>query len=128
MLRSLIKHPDIRSLDNLYKIGFSTTPVSQRIRGAEKSTTYLMAPVEVVADYRLYNVRPSAVEHLVHKLFAGARLDASIADAAGGSSVAATEWFLVPLQVIDDAVELIGSGEIVHYVFDPASEQLIKTD
>ncbi|QQB46782.1 GIY-YIG nuclease family protein [Corynebacterium glucuronolyticum] len=126
VLRSLSQHPDIKSLDNLYKIGFSTIPVEQRIRGAEKSATYLMAPVEVVATYRLYNVRPSALEHLVHKLFSRVRLDASIVDIAGGDSVAATEWFLVPLELIDQAVELIGNGDIVNYTYDPASQQLTK--
>ena len=111
VLRSLSDHPDIRGLKDLYKIGFSTTPVAKRIRGAEKSPTYLMAPVEVVADYRAYNLRPSALEHLLHRVFASARLDASIVDSAGGA-VSANEWFLVPFPVIDHAVDLILSGDI----------------
>lgn len=125
VLRSLSEHPDIRGLEHLYKIGFSTTPVAQRIKGAEKSPTYLMAPVEVVQDYRAYNLRPSALEHLLHKVFASARLDASVTDAFGGS-VAATEWFLVPFPVIDQAVDLIMSGEIVDYVYDPAQQDLVR--
>ena len=125
VLRSLSDHPDIRGLKDLYKIGFSTTPVAKRIRGAEKSSTYLMAPVEVVADYRAYNLRPSALEHLLHRVFASARLDASIVDSAGGA-VSANEWFLVPFPVIDHAVDLILSGDIVNYVYDPAQQDLIE--
>ncbi len=125
VLRSLSDHPDIRGLKDLYKIGFSTTPVAKRIRGAEKSPTYLMAPVEVVADYRAYNLRPSALEHLLHRVFASARLDASIVDSAGGA-VNANEWFLVPFPVIDHAVDLILSGDIVNYVYDPAQQDLIE--
>lgn len=83
-----------------------------------------MAPVEVVASYRAYNLRPSALEHLLHRVFAGVRLDASIVDAVGGS-VAATEWFVVPLPVIDRAIELIMSGEIVGYVYDPVVGELV---
>lgn len=127
VLRSLSDHPDIRGLKDLYKIGFSTTPVAKRIRGAEKSPTYLMAPVEVVADYRAYNLRPSALEHLLHRVFASARLDASIVDSAGGA-VNANEWFLVPFPVIDHAVDLILSGDIVNYVYDPAQQDLIEIE
>ncbi|MEH0146677.1 GIY-YIG nuclease family protein [Corynebacterium sp. Q4381] len=125
VLRSKSDHPDIRGLKDLYKIGFSTTPVDKRIRGAEKSPTYLMAPVEKVAIYRVYSLRPSALEHLLHRLFAAVRLDAAIVDEAGGS-VAANEWFLVPLDVINRAIELIMSGEIVDYTYDPSRQQLVK--
>ncbi|WKD57004.1 hypothetical protein CAPI_02150 [Corynebacterium capitovis DSM 44611] len=124
VLRSLSDHPDIRGLADLHKIGFSSGPVAKRIAGAEKSPTYLMAPVKVVADYRVYNLRPSALEHLLHRVFAAVRLDASVAVAAGGS-VAATEWFLAPLSVIDHAVDLIMSGEIVNYLYDPAVGELV---
>lgn len=127
VLRSLSDHPDVRSLKDLYKIGFSRGPVEKRIAGAEKSPTYLMAPVEVVASYRAYNLRPSALEHLLHRVFAAVRLDASIVDAVGGS-VAATEWFVVPLPVIDRAIELIMSGEIVGYVYDPLVGQMKPVD
>ncbi len=115
MLRSLSDHPDLRGLDNLFEIGFTTGSVATRITGAEKRTTYLNAPVEVVADYRVYNVRPSALEHLLHRVFSAVRFDAAVFDEVGGHT-AATEWFLVPLPVIDRAIEMIMSGDIVNYV------------
>lgn len=124
VLRSLSDNPDISSLENLYKIGFSRGPVEQRIRGAAKSPTYLMAPVEIVANYRAYNLRPSALEHLIHRVFDSARLKASVVNAAG-LPVAATEWFLVPLKVIDEAIDLIMSGDIVDYVYNPSAGQLV---
>ena len=124
VLRSLSEHPDIRGLSNLHKIGFTRGSVEKRIAGAENSPTYFMAPVEVAATYRVYNVRPSALEHLLHKVFAGARLNANIVNEAGGS-VDATEWFLVPLPVIDRAIELITSGDIVGYAYDPSVEELL---
>lgn len=125
VLRSLSNNPEITSLENLYKIGFSRGPVEKRIRGAEKSPTYLMAPVEIVASYRAYNLRPSALEHLIHRVFDSARLNASIINAAG-LSVEATEWFMVPLKVIDEAIELIMSGDIINYVYSPSAGKLVE--
>ncbi|MCR5914151.1 GIY-YIG nuclease family protein [Corynebacterium sp. zg254] len=125
VLRSLSEHPDIRSLRNLYKIGFTRGSVEARIAGAEKSATYLMAPVEIVARYKAYNLRPSALEHLIHRVFAAVRLDATVVNSAG-VSVGATEWFIAPLPIIDKALELIISGEIVDYVYDPAVEDLVR--
>lgn len=127
VLRSKSDHPDIRGLKDLHKIGFTTTSVDQRIRGAEKSPTYLMAPVEKVASYRMYNLRPSALEHLLHRIFSAVRLDAAIVDEVGGQ-VSANEWFLVPLDVINKAIDLIESGEIVHYAYDPSQQKLVKRD
>ena len=49
VLRSLSDDPQIAGLQNLHKIGFSTTSVEQRVVNAEKSPTYLMAPVRIVA-------------------------------------------------------------------------------
>lgn len=125
VLRSLSDNPEITSLENLYKIGFSRGPVEQRIRGAEKSATYLMAPVEIVASYRAYNLRPSALEHLLHRVFDSARLNASVINDSG-LSVAATEWFMVPLKVINEAIELIMSGGIVNYVYNPSIGKLVE--
>ncbi|MCG7278777.1 GIY-YIG nuclease family protein [Corynebacterium imitans] len=125
VLRSLSDNPDIASLDNLYKIGFSRGPVEKRIQGAEKSPTYLMAPVEIVASYRAYNLRPSALEHLLHRVFVAVRLDAAIINEVGGS-VASTEWFVVPLTAINQAIELIISGDIVNYVYEPSVGELVE--
>lgn len=75
VLRSLSTDPQIAELTNLHKIGFTRGSVEARIKNAETSPTYLMAPVEVVADYRTYNLRASALENLLHRVFADVRLD-----------------------------------------------------
>lgn len=36
--------------------------------------------------------------------------------------------FLVPLPVIDQAIDLIMSGDIVHYIYDPAQQDLVRFD
>ena len=35
------------------------------------------------------------------------------------------EWFVAPLDVIEDAVELIINGKIVDFVYDSASEKIV---
>jgi hypothetical protein len=83
-----------------------------------------MAPVEVVASYRTYNLRASALENLLHRVFAEVRLDITQIDRKG-RDYDPSEWFIVPSSVIDQSIELIISGEIVDYVYDAASQKLI---
>ncbi|MCF2707327.1 GIY-YIG nuclease family protein [Arcanobacterium haemolyticum] len=126
VLRSLSTDPQIAHLDNLYKIGFSTTPVAQRIKNATHEPTYLLAPVEIVADYRAYNMRPSALEHLIHRVFSQVRLDLTQVG-ADGRSYDPSEWFLVPLEAIDQAIEMIISGDIVDFSYDPTTQTFVYT-
>lgn len=124
VLRSLSADPQISSIPNLHKIGFSTTPVAKRIIGAETSPTYLMAPVEVVADYRVYNVKPSKLEALLHRLFAEVRL--GLTQVGGdGKKYDPAEWFMVPFDVIDQAIDMILTGDIVDFVYDKNEQDLV---
>lgn len=47
MLKSLSKDSRLLDIDDLYKIGYSTVEVEDRIKNAEKDPTYLMAPVKI---------------------------------------------------------------------------------
>lgn len=125
VLRSLSTDPQVSSIPDLYKIGFSTTTVEKRIANAVGSPTYLMAPVEIVADYRAYNLRASALEHLLHRVFASVRLDITQINREG-KNYDPSEWFVVPLSVINQAISMIMSGEITDYVYDPATQRLAE--
>ena len=125
VLRSLSSDPQIAELNHLHKIGFTRGSVEARIKNAEKSPTYLMAPVEVVASYRTYNTRASALENLLHRVFAEVRLDLTQADQKGRSYDPA-EWYVVPRVVIDQAIDLIISGDIVNVVYDRSAERLVS--
>ncbi|MBK0420596.1 GIY-YIG nuclease family protein [Leucobacter sp. CSA2] len=126
VLRSLSDDPQISMRKNLYKIGFSTTPVEKRIANAKNEPTYLMAPVEIVETYRTYNMKTSALEHLLHRVFAGARLRIN-QTGTDGRSYNVTEWFEVPLHVIRQAIELITNGEIVDYSYATDLRSLVPT-
>jgi hypothetical protein len=43
-----------------------------------------------------------------------------------GNPVKPREWFLVPLFVIDEAVERIKDGTIPKFVYDPATARLVE--
>ncbi|WP_434082206.1 GIY-YIG nuclease family protein [Escherichia coli] len=49
-------------MNNLYKIGYSTTPVMQRIANAENEPTYLMASVQLVSEFECYNMKTHKFE------------------------------------------------------------------
>ena len=124
VLESLSDDPQIAGIQDLHKIGFSTTKVETRIKNAANSPTYLMAPVKVLADYRLYNVRASWLEHLLHRVFAEVRLDLTQVDQTGRDYDPA-EWFQVPLETINKAVAMIMSGEITDFVYNSELKQLV---
>ena len=127
VLRSRSDDPQIAAMQDLYKIGFSRNSVEQRIANAANAPTYLMAPVEIVADYRTYNLKPSALEHLLHRAFAQVRLDITQIDTKG-RKYDPSEWFVVPLKVINQAINLIMSGDIVDYVYDAETQRLLERD
>ncbi len=95
VLRSRSEDPQIAGIKDLHKIGFTRDTVEKRIKNAEKSPTYLMAPVDVVASYRTYNLRVSALENLLHRVFAEVRLDLTQVDRKG-RDYDPSEWFVVP--------------------------------
>ena len=117
VLRSLSKDPEIASVPNLYKIGFTTTPLEARIANAKNESTYLCAEVKVVATWRVYNVKSSVFEALIHKLFANVQLQVTV------DGKKPQEWFVVPFHIIEQAVTYIINGKSIAY--DKTLEQLI---
>jgi hypothetical protein len=109
----------------LHKIGVTGGRVETRVANAKLDPTYLMADVEVVATYRLYNVSRVKLENVIHRVFDSAQLDIELHDRFG-TPVKPREWFLVPLFVIDEAVERIKDGTITGYVYDPVAARLVK--
>lgn len=126
VLSSLSNKPEIESIKNLYKIGFSTTPVEIRIANAVNDPTYLMAPVHIMQTYKCFNLNPQKFEHLLHRFFAKARLDLLMTDNLREKYVP-DEWFVVPFPIIDQAIQLIINGEIIHYTYEYRTETIIES-
>lgn len=119
VLRSKSEHPVVaENREVLHKIGVTGGSVDKRIANAAKDATYLLADVEVVATYELFNINRTKFERLMHRVFEPARLMIDIKDRFG-NPVVPREWFLVPLFVIDEAIEKFKDGTIGEYVYDP---------
>lgn len=127
VLSSLSEDPKVANIQNLYKIGFSTSSVEQRIKNASSDPTYLMAPVKIEATYRTYNMNTQKFEQIMHRLFRGVKLDVVMTDKSGAEYTPA-EWFVVSLDIIDEAINLINNGEVVHYYYDKSREELSLID
>lgn len=125
ILKSKSANPKINSIENLYKIGYSTIPVEERIKNAENEPTYLMAPVEVISIYQCYNLNPQKFEHIIHSFFAKACLNLDVFG-EDGKRYNPREWFILPLTVIEEAIAHIISGEIAQYQFDAAKQVIIS--
>lgn len=117
ILKSLNNDQKIQNVKDLYKIGFSTTEVEDRIKNAEIDPTYLMAPVKLVYKIKCFNLDPHRFERLIHRFFGEVCLDVQIADNSG-KLYTPKEWFSVPLEIIEEAVDLIISGDIINYEYD----------
>lgn len=121
ILRSKSDDERISSVKDLYKIGFTTTPVEKRISNAQKETTYLMADVEVISTFRVYNAYTHKLESLIHQFFDTARFHISV----GGAE--AVEWFVVPLPIIREAIAKFIDGSIIEYTYNRELQALEKT-
>lgn len=124
VLRSLSSHPFVvEHRELIHKIGVTGGSVEARIAGASKDATYLLADVEVVATYKLHNLNRTRLEAIFHRLFGAVQLDLTLEDRFG-NPVKPREWFLVPLQAIDEAVQRIRDGSITTVVYDPTTARL----
>jgi T5orf172 domain len=127
VLRSKSDHPMIaehRSV--IHKIGVTGGDVKSRIANAKKDPTYLLADVEIVAKFKLVNINQKGLEALLLKFFGSARLDLELKDRFG-TPVKPREWFLVPLEVIEEVIEKIKEGTIDQFRYDPKTANLIRS-
>ena len=120
VLKSKSTDPDITKYKNLYKIGFTTQTVEERIANAKKQATYLYADVEIVATWKVYNVKSVALETAIHHLFDKVQLQLTAGE------YTPKEWYVVPLDIIDEAITLLMSGKKVAY--DDTLQQLVTEE
>ena len=126
VLRSKSDHPFIA--DNrkiIHKIGVTGGDVESRIANAKKDPTYLLAEVEIAQTFKLMNINRKKLESLLHKFFSDARLDLEFEDRFG-NPVKPKEWFLVPLNVIEEVVDKIQAGTIDQFKYDRTMASLVR--
>lgn len=124
ILKSKSDKPEIKDIKHLYKIGFSTTTVEERIKTAAQEPTYLMANVRIIMTYKCFNMNTHKLELLLHNFFGSSCLNVDVFDAIGNRHTP-REWFIAPLDIIEQAVQLIISGDIVKYRYDGEKEEIV---
>ena len=116
-----------KNRDVLHKIGVTGGSIEKRIANAKLDPTFLMADVEVVATYELYNINRTKLENIIHRFFEPAKLDIEIKDRFG-KPVVPREWFLVPRFVVDELVTRIEDKTIGDYIYDVENARLVRRD
>jgi hypothetical protein len=125
VLKSESLNEEISSTENLHKIGFTSSTVQDRIKNAENEPTYLMAPVRIESSWMCYNMNARKFEQLIHKFFGHSCLEVDVFD-GNGIRHTPREWFIVPMQAIEQAIALIMSGDIVDYRYDKINQVIIE--
>jgi hypothetical protein len=126
VLRSKSDNPIVAAnREVLHKIGVTGGKIGTRLANASLDPTFLLAEVEVVATYVLYNVNRIKLENLIHRVFDPAQLDIEIKDRFG-NPIKPREWFLVPIFIVNEVVERIKDGTITQFIYDPSTAKLVK--
>ena len=124
VLKSNSMDETIASIANLHKIGYSKNDVAGRIKNAEHDPTYLMASVSIIGIWQCFNINPQKFEQLLHNFFGMTCLDLDVKD-DNGKRHRPQEWFIVPIEEINKAIEMIINGSIVNYKYDQKSESIV---
>ena len=125
ILKSKSTKKEIQEINNLFKIGYSSTTVEERIKNAAQEPTYLMADVRIVMTYNCYNMNPLKLENILHNFFGKSCLSIDVIDSSG-KRCTPREWFIAPLEIIDEAIQLILTGDIINHRFDEKKDVIVK--
>lgn len=125
VLSSLSDNPTIKNQKDLYKIGYSTNPVEERIANAAHEPTYLMAPVKIVATYKVVNLHSQKFEDMIHQILKPVQFYVTVVDDEGEPHEP-KEWFVVPLNVVDTIIARIMDSSILGYTYNAAMKCLEK--
>jgi hypothetical protein len=125
ILSSLSEDPRIKSLKNLYKIGYCTTTVEERIKNAENDPTFLMAPVKIISSYKVFNLSPKKIEDIIHFFFRERCLEIKVTDNSRLNRNP-KEWYVAPLGIIEQSIQLIINNEISKYRYDFDNNEIVK--
>jgi len=123
VLKTKSTKKELVGMKDLYKIGFASGSVEDRIKNAKNEATYLFADVQKVATYKVYNRNADKLEALLHRFFAKACLDIDLFNEKG-QRLNPREWFVVPFEVIEETIQLILNENIVNYEYDTETKRI----
>lgn len=123
VLKTKSSNSELAGIKDLYKVGFASNSVDERIKNAKNEATYLFADVQKVASYKVYNRKADKLETLLHRFFANACLDIDLFNEKG-QRLNPREWFVVPFEIIEEAIRLILNESIVNYEYDHLTKKI----
>jgi len=123
VLKTKSTKKELTDINDLYKIGFASNSVDDRIKNAKNEATYLFADVKKIATYKVYNRNADKLESLLHRFFANACLDIDLINEKG-QRLNPREWFVVPFEVIEETIQLILNENIVNYEYDTETKRI----
>jgi len=123
VLKTKSTKKELTDIKDLYKIGFASNSVDDRIKNAKNEATYLFADVKKIATYKVYNRNADKLENLLHRFFAKACLDIDLFN-ENGQRLNPREWFVVPFEVIEETIQLILNENIVNYEYDTETKRI----
>jgi hypothetical protein len=123
IVESLSTDPNIVALKGrLYKIGFTTQPIDRRLAKVETEPSFLCAKVQLRRTFDT-NFNPHKLEQLLHQFFAHANLQVEV---VLGRPVVPKEWFVVPLDLVEEACTRILDRSIISYRYDSVSQKILR--
>lgn len=125
ILKSLSPDAEIAKVKDLYKIGFTTNSVEERIANAENEPTYLKAPVQIVETAKIVNMNSHIFETILHQVFHAVQFQLKVYDENGNLHIP-TEWYVVPLEIIELVIQKITDGTITQYTYNAEMQCLEK--
>lgn len=125
VLKSLSSDENVRKFKDLYKIGYCTTSISERISDCKNDPTYLMADVQIVLSVKCFNLNVPNLEDAIHKFFSDVNIEFKV---VGNDGLVhhPREWFAAPLGSVEQAITLIVNGNYENYYYDKELKQIIK--
>lgn len=125
ILRSLSDEKEIKPYGlDFYKVGYTGDTVEKRISNAVNEPTYLCAPVKIIEKWRCTNLNAKALETFLHRFLKDAQVKIMVNDK--GRHQTASEWYNVPLGVLEVMVPMILDGSIRNYRYDSGIRKLVR--
>lgn len=124
-IAQLIETPDnLTHYKNLYKVGFSKLTGDARTKHSIRDTAFLQQPVNIIAEWQIYDADPRKIESVLHAFFYEQKVKMS-SKGSDDKLYKATEWFDIPLSEIDKAINIVISGDIGKYRMDISTSRIV---
>lgn len=125
VLASKSTNPQIAGTKDLYKIGCCSGAVSERIKNAAKEPTYLLSDVKIILTARCYNINLFELEGAIHDFFSVSNVSFEVVDKTGNIHHP-KEWFIAPISIIEEAINLIVNDDITQYKYNSEMQLIVK--